>query len=73
MRHKTTGCGTSRKYKNIRHFYSVKYYKHFKNSIYAVKIHLWSKRSVYLGTFNVPLNYAFSCLWMGKSEEIYGL
>ena len=41
--------------------------------IYAVKIHLYSKRTVYLSAFNALLNFAFSFLRMGKSEEIYGL
>ena len=51
---KTVGCETSYKYTNIQ-IYSVKHYKHLKhgtvNHLYNYKIHLQSKRSVYVGVF----------------------
>jgi len=52
---KTVGCGTSHKYINIHNFFGVKYCKHFtkqySRSSVHIKVHLQSKRSVYLSIF----------------------
>jgi hypothetical protein len=63
----TVECGTSHKYTSLHNFCSVKYYKHFTKPYCSPpsssqKIHLQSKRSVYLRTFNSRVHFAFSFL-----------
>ena len=71
MCHKTTGCGTSHKYTNIHHFYSVKYYKHFKNSV-LYDCETWSLTLREERKLRVFQNMVLRRIFGPRSDEVTG-